>query len=403
MGSCEFSLRVLAMVHASFPCQLVITAPPKPRGRGHQVRPTCVQDFAQQAGIEVRTPLTLRCPQVQAGLRDLALDVVVVASYGLLLPQEVLTIPAKGCLNVHPSLLPRWRGASPVASAIAAGDTHTGVCLMVMDQGLDTGNVVWCQTLAIDPALRTDELSAVLADMGGEALSSLLPAYVQGHLHPTAQSCDGIKMAPKITKAMAYLDPQHDGHTLARWVRAYTPKPGAWMVFLPHQRRMRVGPTIIDQETLTACAPDGELAPNTQDLLKTPPHQKTKPEITLTVIQAQGLAPGWHHQAGVTCLSRPDLLGHNQHASPSDSPTIGPETSSPKTSATEAISPETCAPKNSEAVPALDIGALFALRDGQVGVVCADGSGLLLTQVRSPSGKTMAMADFLRGSSCPAL
>lgn len=226
MGTPEFSVPVLrALVDAGHDVVASYSQPPRPAGRGKALAPTPVHAAAAALGIPVRTPLTLRDPQAQAEFAALDADVAVVAAYGLILPKPILAAPKHGCLNVHASLLPRWRGAAPIQRAILAGDADTGVCIMGMEAGLDTGPVLLREATPIagkTAGALTDELSAMGARLMVEVLGDL-NAYP-----PVAQPEDGITYAAKIDKAEARIDWTQPADAIERQVRAFNPAPGAF-------------------------------------------------------------------------------------------------------------------------------------------------------------------------------
>ena len=226
MGTPPFAVPSLdALVAAGHDVVAAYTQPPRPAGRGKALAKSAVQLRSDALGIEVRHPVTLRDPDAQADLAQLNADVGIVAAYGLILPRAVLDAPRLGCINVHASLLPRWRGAAPVQRAILAGDAETGVTIMAMEAGLDTGPML--ATVATPIAdktggVLTGELSALGAALLAQVLADL-PAYP-----PVAQPETGVTYAPKIDKAEAQLDFMISAHQLARQVRAFAPSPGAW-------------------------------------------------------------------------------------------------------------------------------------------------------------------------------
>ena len=226
-GTPEFAATALsAILDAGHRVPLVLTQPDRPAGRGMQMSPGAVKKVALRAGIEVFQPLSLkRDPEAVARLSAIAHDVMVVAAYGLILPQAVLDIPKRGCLNIHASLLPRWRGAAPIQRAIEAGDAHTGICVMRMEAGLDTGPVLLRASLAIgdDDSAATlhDRLSALGARLIVDALGRL------DALHEELQSGAGVTYASKIEKSEASLDFRLPAQVLARKVRAFDAVPGA--------------------------------------------------------------------------------------------------------------------------------------------------------------------------------
>lgn len=226
MGTPEFSVPALEAVHAAHEVVCVYTQPPRPAGRGKKDRPSPVQARAEALGLTVRHPVSLKGADAQAGFGALAADVAVVVAYGLILPQTVLDTPHHGCLNIHASLLPRWRGAAPIHRAIMAGDAETGVCIMQMEAGLDTGPVLLRDTTAITErdttAILHDRLSAMGARLIVQALSQLET------LLPQPQPEDGVTYAAKIDKAEARVDWAQPAEMVARQIRALSPFPGAW-------------------------------------------------------------------------------------------------------------------------------------------------------------------------------
>ncbi|MET1109896.1 MAG: methionyl-tRNA formyltransferase [Allosphingosinicella sp.] len=226
MGTPEFAVPTLdALVEAGHDVAAVYSQPPRPAGRGKALRLSPVQQRAEALGIEVRTPLSLKDPDAQADFAALGLDVAVVAAYGLILPRPILDAPRRGCLNVHASLLPRWRGAAPVQRAILAGDRMTGVTIMQMEEGLDTGPMMAAMGTKIDRKT-AGELTEELARLGAGWMVEVL-----GQLHrigPRPQPEAGATYAPKIRKDEARLDFSRHALELERQVRAFNPAPGAW-------------------------------------------------------------------------------------------------------------------------------------------------------------------------------
>jgi methionyl-tRNA formyltransferase len=229
MGSAGFAVPALeALARSGQTIPLVLTQPPRPAGRGMSERRTPVHTAAERLGLPIATPATLREPGEQERLRALAPDLVVVAAYGLLLPEAVLAIPRLGCLNLHASLLPRWRGAAPIQRAILAGDHETGVCLMRMEKGLDTGPVYACRRTPIGPRETAGALHDRLAALAADLLLELLPAIAAGTAVPSPQPAEGVTYAAKIGPADQRLDFARTAVELDRQVRALSPAPGAW-------------------------------------------------------------------------------------------------------------------------------------------------------------------------------
>ncbi|PWG62232.1 methionyl-tRNA formyltransferase [Sediminicurvatus halobius] len=205
----------------------VYTQPDRPAGRGRRLLPSPVKQAAEQAGVPVEQPERLRDSQVRERLAAYAPDVMVVAAYGLILPPKVLAIPRRGCLNLHASLLPRWRGAAPIQRAILAGDERTGVCLMQMEKGLDTGPVVACRETPITGDDTAGTLHDRLARLGAELLAAHLADWCAGRLAATPQPESGVTYAEKIDPAEAWIDWSQPAAALARQVRAFEPWPVA--------------------------------------------------------------------------------------------------------------------------------------------------------------------------------
>ncbi len=224
-GTPEFAAQALAaLIAAGHEIALVLTQPDRPAGRGMSLTASPVKQLALQHGLPVFQPLTLKDPVAQAQLAEIAADVMVVAAYGLILPQSVLDLPRFGCLNIHASLLPRWRGAAPIQRAIEAGDAETGVCIMQMEAGLDTGTVLLRAAVAIEPTDTAATLHDKLAELGArlivEGVAKLpLPAEIQSEA--------GVTYARKIEKAEAVIDWRRSAHEIDRHVRAFNPFPGA--------------------------------------------------------------------------------------------------------------------------------------------------------------------------------
>ncbi len=207
---------------------LVVTQPDKPKGRGQSVTAPPVKLLALEHGLVVAQPAKLRNTNFAEVLRAVNADVCVVTAYGKILPKDVLEAPRHGSVNVHASLLPRWRGAAPIQRAIEAGDAQTGVCLMQMDEGLDTGGVISCATLPIRPGDTSASLHDALSQLGHDLLVRDLPRYVQGALGATPQPAEGVTLAKMIDKEEGFLDFSRPAAELERRLRAFTPWPGAF-------------------------------------------------------------------------------------------------------------------------------------------------------------------------------
>lgn len=231
-GTPEFARESLeALVVAGLRPALVLTQPDRPAGRGKQVAESPVKKFAQQHNIPLWQPATLKDRAAIAKLAAEKPDLLIVAAYGLLLPQAVLDIPRRGCVNVHASLLPRWRGASPIQAAILSGDTRSGVSLMQMEAGLDRGPVIAAESLSIEPEETAGSLHDRLAVLGASLLVRTVSGILQGSCNTQPQNPRDVTFAGKIRTEDALLDWQQPAEINARKVRAYNPDPGAWFRF----------------------------------------------------------------------------------------------------------------------------------------------------------------------------
>jgi len=227
MGTPDFSVPVLdALVDAGHEIVAVYCQPPRPAGRGKLERPTPVHTRALDLGLEVRHPKSLRDAEAQAAFAALDAEIGVVVAYGLILPQPILDAPARGCLNIHASLLPRWRGAAPIHRAIMAGDGETGICIMQMDAGLDTGPVLLRRATLIGKEETTGELHDRLSRLGAAAIVEALDRI--DSLNPEPQPDEGVTYAEKIDKAEARVDWSRPAVEVARHIRGLAPFPGAW-------------------------------------------------------------------------------------------------------------------------------------------------------------------------------
>ncbi|SHM48500.1 methionyl-tRNA formyltransferase [Roseovarius litoreus] len=227
MGTPDFSVPVLeALVAAGHEVAAVYCQPPRPAGRGKKDRPTPVQARAEEMGLEVRHPVSLKGADEQADFAALGADVAVVVAYGLILPQAILDAPKRGCLNIHASLLPRWRGAAPIHRAIMAGDARTGVCIMQMEAGLDTGPVLLRRETEIGQTETTGALHDRLSRMGAEAIIEALARL--DDLTPEPQPDEGVTYAAKIDKSEARVDWSRPSRQVDRLIRGLSPFPGAW-------------------------------------------------------------------------------------------------------------------------------------------------------------------------------
>ena len=282
MGTPDFavpSLRALADAGHEVVC--VYSQPPRPAGRGQQVQKSPVHRFAEERGIPVRTPKSLRNAEAQAEFADLKADAAVVAAYGLILPQPVLDAPRLGCLNVHGSLLPRWRGAAPIQRSILAGDAETGITIMQMDIGLDTGAMLLKDAVPITAETTASSLHDALADMGARLIVQALDGIAEGRLTAEPQPEEGVTYAAKLTREDGRLDWTRDAAFVERQVRALTPWPGCWFDIkgerikvlkaepAPDARKAAPG-TLLDDRLTIAC---------------------TGGAVRLTLVQRPGKAP----------------------------------------------------------------------------------------------------------------
>jgi methionyl-tRNA formyltransferase len=267
MGTPDFAAVALkALVDAGHEILAVYSQPPRPAGRGHDFRKSPVHGLAEAQGIPVRTPASLKTPEAQAEFAAFKPEIAVVAAYGLILPQAILDAPVRGCLNIHASLLPRWRGAAPIQRAILAGDAETGISIMQMDAGLDTGAVVLEERIAIAPRETAGQLHDRLAALGGKAIVAALDGDFAAHPQPG----EGVTYAAKISPEEARLDFAKPASELARAVRAFNPVPGAWCL-LPNGERLKIleaevvaqesEPGVVFQDRLTIGTANGALRP----------------------------------------------------------------------------------------------------------------------------------------------
>lgn len=228
----------------------VYTQPDRPAGRGREPRPSPVKELALAQGIPVFQPASLRDPDAQGEMASLEADLMIVAAYGLILPREVLDIPRLGCLNVHASLLPRWRGAAPIQRAILAGDTETGITIMQMEEGLDTGAMRYKERCPISPNDTGESLHDRLALLGGESLVAALELLETDELPSEVQNNEDATYAAKLSKEEALLDWNNDSTILSRSVRAYNPVPVAYTTL--NGQTLRVWQAAAADETTTA-------------------------------------------------------------------------------------------------------------------------------------------------------
>jgi methionyl-tRNA formyltransferase len=269
MGSPDFSVPTLdALIEAGHTITCVYSQPPKPAGRGRKLRLTPVHAHAEKRGLEVRTPKSLKSSLEQAAFASLDLDAAIVIAYGLILPQPILDAPRLGCMNLHASRLPRWRGAAPIQRAIMAGDTQTGVDAMVMQAGLDTGPVIASQTCRIFDFDTAGDLHDRLAGLAADLAPRALAGLADGSLTPTAQADTPVTYAHKLTAGDQIIDWTRPAREVDRQIRALSPIPGARFEWTPRGESEPVamkalmsraeaaeGPpgTVLDDQLLVAC------------------------------------------------------------------------------------------------------------------------------------------------------
>ena len=253
MGTPDFAVPALeALIDAGHDIVCVYTQPPRPKGRGHQIQPSPVHLVAQAHNIPVHTPHSLKKDiRAVTDLADYAPDVAVVAAYGLILPKSVLEIPRLGCLNIHASLLPRWRGASPIQNAILAGDEESGICIMQMDEGLDTGPVIDCRSVKIRPETTAQSLHDELAALGAGMIAEVIRQMAENG-PPEAQPQDsrGTTYAPMLKKDDGRVNWTKTASEINRQIRALTPWPGVWTT-LPDGARLKILAAAPVDETFT--------------------------------------------------------------------------------------------------------------------------------------------------------
>jgi len=269
LGTPQFAVPTLdALVAAGHDVAAVYSQPPRPSGRGHKLQPSPVHSMAEQYGIAVRTPVSLKDAGEQTAFAALRLEVAVVVAYGLLLPKPVLAAPRLGCFNLHASLLPRWRGAAPIHRAVIAGDDETGVMVMRMEEGLDTGPVLATWRTPIDDETTTGMLQETLARQGAGLMVEVLEQLARGEATETPQNSGGVTYARKIVPEEARIDWSRPASVVLRHVHGLNPSPGAWT--MAGDTRLKVlrarvvagtgvPGTVIDAPFVVACG-EGALA-----------------------------------------------------------------------------------------------------------------------------------------------
>lgn len=260
MGTPDFAVPVLEKLAEKHQVICVYTQPPRPAGKGYKLTPSPVHQKADELGIPVRTPISLRKSEEQQAFADLNADVAVVCAYGLILPQAILDAPKKGCINIHASLLPRWRGAAPIQRAIQAGDSQSGVTIMQMDAGLDTGDMLLVETCPIQSDTTAQMLHDTLSEMGARLIIQTLDL----NLKPIAQPTEGITYAEKIQKSEALIDWNLSATQICRNIMAFNPYPTAYTVYNGERIKIftavtmdeitdKPAGTILDEDLKIAC------------------------------------------------------------------------------------------------------------------------------------------------------
>jgi methionyl-tRNA formyltransferase len=241
MGTPDFAVpTLLELVAHGHEFAAVYTRAPKPAGRGLKLQPTPIEQEARRLGIPVLTPTTLRTPEALEEFRAHNADAAVVVAYGMILPQAILDAPKNGCFNLHASLLPRWRGAAPISRAVMSGDAETGVMVMKMDIGLDTGDVAMAERLTISDKMTASDVHDALARLGADLMVRAMAALERGALQLTRQSEAGVTYAAKIEKAEAKIDWNKPAHDVLRHIHGLSPFPGAWSEVVLDGQAVRV-------------------------------------------------------------------------------------------------------------------------------------------------------------------
>jgi methionyl-tRNA formyltransferase len=239
MGTAEFAVPALNALAASrHPIMAVYTQPARPAGRGMQPRPSPVELAASRLGLPVRAPASLRDPAAQAAFAALEPDLCVVAAYGLILPEAILDAPRLGCINLHASVLPRWRGAAPIQRALLAGDAETGITIFQMEPSLDTGPTLAIERVPIAASATAGEMHDRLAELAARMLPPVIEELARGRARAVSQPAEGVTYAAKIDKSESWLDWSEPAEALERRLRAFDPSPGCWTEILG--RRVRV-------------------------------------------------------------------------------------------------------------------------------------------------------------------
>jgi methionyl-tRNA formyltransferase len=266
MGTPEFAVAALkALVTAGNDIVCVYSQPPKPAGRGHEVKKTPIHLAAEAAGIPVRTPKSLKSVEEQQAFRELNADIAVVAAYGLILPKAILDAPKFGCINIHGSILPRWRGAAPIHRALLAGDKESGITIMQMDEGLDTGAMLMVKSLPIQANTTAQILHDALRDMGAEMIVQAVKDLPEGKLKAVTQPAEGATYAHRLSREEGKVDWKEEADALERKVRALNPWPGVFfeskggrikILEARVEKKSGAPGTVLDDQFTVACGKD---------------------------------------------------------------------------------------------------------------------------------------------------
>jgi methionyl-tRNA formyltransferase len=281
MGSPDFALPALRGLAAQYQVSGVVTQPDRPAGRGQKLVPPPVKELAVALGIPCIQPEKVRSPEAMAQLAAWAPDLIVVAAFGQILRPNLLDLPRWGCVNVHASLLPRWRGAAPIQAAILHGDLETGITIMRMDPGMDTGPILSQRSLTISPQDTAGTLSERLAVLGADLLLETLPGYLEGTVAPQAQDSSQVTLAPLLKKEDGLLDFNRPAEALERQVRAMQPWPGAFMLWQGEPLKVLQAAVVRDREN-----PEQNRRPGQKTTARGFPAVQT-PQDALALIQVQ--------------------------------------------------------------------------------------------------------------------
>ncbi len=283
MGTPEFAVPTLRFLNSSFNIVGVVTQPDRHSGRGRVIVPPPIKVLADQLELPTLQPQKLRDPEVMRQLEKWDPDAIIVAAYNQILRKEILDLPRYGCINVHASLLPRWRGAAPIQAAILHGDVITGITIMEMDAGLDTGRIISQERVPIHDVDTAESLSSRLAQVGAELVINTLPAYFSGEIHPRKQDNDTATYASMLKKQDGELDFHKTAVMLERQVRAFSPWPGTFTIWKGMNLKVLVASTISDRQT-----PGNRLIGRRLVIDKFPAIQTCDGFLVLNIIQLPG-------------------------------------------------------------------------------------------------------------------